>query len=428
MEILNEQTSKHDTILDTTAKKKTPIRTLISSMESKKRVTQALKQTKMPSTYSIQPRVGRHRQDGKSKLYLSIYINKKRIRQPLEIWVPVKKWDANKQIVTGRSVDAKDCNLAIEAQKARINDILIEMRLNKIPITEEAFLNKWLVKSSNGDFTLFWERELDRQKGFIQNSTLRQQRAILSKLKDFMPVIPFTHLNIKLVESWISWMRISRNNTDTTIYVALKSFRKYVNLAKREGYTFSLKSKEIKIKSTISMRTFLSRSELKRMHLFFFSDECYGVQKDALRKFLFSCYTGLRISDVHAINKNDIDGDMIFFQSKKAQKVQRFALSKKALLFLQDTDQFGNIFAGTKCPVVINRQLKDISKKLKIKKNISFHCSRHTFATQFLELGGDVTVLQKLLGHSSIRETMTYVHITPVRKSAGTKLFDQLKY
>lgn len=428
MKTLNAKKSKRDTVLDTNLRKKTQIKTHSTSLVSNRLATLALKQTKMPSTYSIQPRTEHKRKDGKAKLYLSIYVGGDRVRQPLEIWIPRKKWDAKKQIVSGRSAEAKDCNLAIEKIKARINEILVEMRFKKIPITGESFLNKFLTKNSNGDFVLFWERELERQKGIIQYSTLRQQKAILSKLKDYMSVIPFTHLNIKFVEGWISWMRLTRYNTDTTIYVALKSLRKYVNLAKREGYVFSLESKQIKIKSTISMRTFLSRAELKRMHKFYFTNECYGIQKDALRKFLFSCYTGLRIGDVHCITENNIEGDIVFFQSKKAKKVQRFALSKKALLFIQDTDQFGNIFPGTKCPVVINRHLKEISKKLKIKKNISFHCSRHTFATQFLELGGDVTVLQKLLGHSSIKETMTYVHITPVRKSEGAKLFDKLNY
>jgi len=428
MEASLRQVSSFRPILATLPIKKTPQKTPSTLVVSNEGKGLGFKQTKMPNTYSIQPRKGRSRKDGKTKLYLSIYIDKKRIRQPLEILVPIDKWDATKQIVTGRSIEAKDCNLAIEQQKARINDILIEMRLNKIPISAESFLSKFIISDTDGDFILFWEKELDRQRGLIQKSTITQQRSILTKLKAYLNVIPFSQLDIKLVEGWISWMRLKRQNSDTTISVALKSFRKYVNLALREGYTFKLKPSEIKVKSSISMRTFLTKEELKRMYLYFYSDECYGAQKDSLRRFLFSCYTGLRISDINTIEKKNIEGDVIFFQSKKAKKLQRFVLSKKALTLLKNTDSFGNVFPGTRCPIVINRQLKIVAEILKIDKNISFHCARHTFATQFLELGGDVTVLQKLLGHSAIKETMIYVHITPVRKSEGTKLFDNLDY
>ena len=59
----------------------------------------------------------------------------------------------------------------------------------------------------------------------------------------------------------------------------------------------------------------------------------------------------------------------------------------------------------------VNRELKEICKFRGINKRVSFHVSRHTFATNFLVSGGRVEHLQKLLGHSNIRETMIYVHI-----------------
>lgn len=69
------------------------------------------------------------------------------------------------------------------------------------------------------------------------------------------------------------------------------------------------------------------------------------------------------------------------------------------------------IFFGNFTPEYINRELKFIAKVCNIKKNISFHVARHTFATNYLLSGGNVVNLQKLLGHSKITETMIYVHI-----------------
>ncbi len=55
-----------------------------------------------------------------------------------------------------------------------------------------------------------------------------------------------------------------------------------------------------------------------------------------------------------------------------------------------------------------NRYLKDIVKEVKIKKKISFHCARHTFATLSNSLGIDYDVISKILGHTDIKTTKIY--------------------
>ena len=59
----------------------------------------------------------------------------------------------------------------------------------------------------------------------------------------------------------------------------------------------------------------------------------------------------------------------------------------------------------------INKNLKILAKKGKIDKNISFHVSRHTWATIALRKGVTLLAVSKLLGHSNIRETMIYAKI-----------------
>jgi site-specific recombinase XerD len=52
--------------------------------------------------------------------------------------------------------------------------------------------------------------------------------------------------------------------------------------------------------------------------------------------------------------------------------------------------------------------------------------SRHTFATQFLELGGNIEVLQTLLGHSSLKQTMIYAHVADKRRESQMDNFNNL--
>ena len=70
-----------------------------------------------------------------------------------------------------------------------------------------------------------------------------------------------------------------------------------------------------------------------------------------------------------------------------------------------------DIFLGNYTGEYMNRELKEIANILGIRKKITFHTSRHTFATNFLICGGRVEHLQKILGHSKITDTMIYVHI-----------------
>ena len=75
----------------------------------------------------------------------------------------------------------------------------------------------------------------------------------------------------------------------------------------------------------------------------------------------------------------------------------------------------------------VNAYLKEIAVGCKIKKTLTFHLARHTFATTFLISGGKVEVLQKLLSHSRIDTTMIYVHITRDVERKQLQLLDYLK-
>jgi site-specific recombinase XerD len=85
-----------------------------------------------------------------------------------------------------------------------------------------------------------------------------------------------------------------------------------------------------------------------------------------------------------------------------------------------------NLFVKKFADQHINDELKKIMRNLGITKKISFHCARHTFATSFLKVGGKVEMLKELLGHSSINQTMIYVHIVQADANKEIFLLDNL--
>jgi site-specific recombinase XerD len=72
-----------------------------------------------------------------------------------------------------------------------------------------------------------------------------------------------------------------------------------------------------------------------------------------------------------------------------------------------------------------NEFLKQIAQKKKIKKSLTTHVARHTFATIYLQNTKDLATLSKLLGHASVTQTMIYVHISDADKQKGIATFNE---
>ena len=111
------------------------------------------------------------------------------------------------------------------------------------------------------------------------------------------------------------------------------------------------------------------------------------------------------------------------FVATKTDKHQIITLNESALKLVKSCD---DLFEKKLTDQFMNRELKKISRSLGIRKVVSFHASRHTFATCFLRAGGKVEMLQKLLGHSTINQTMEYVHILNQEANKEIMLLDKL--
>ena len=139
---------------------------------------------------------------------------------------------------------------------------------------------------------------------------------------------------------------------------------------------------------------------------------------------------GLRISELINLKVKDIDSDrmQIRVQQSKGKKDRYTLLSQKTLLILRQYFKeykpkewlFEGEGDGEYSQKAIQNILKRAVLKAGIKKRITVHSLRHSFATHLLENGTDLRYIQNLLGHSNSKTTEIYTHIT-------TKGFDQIK-
>lgn len=346
------------------------------------------------------------RTDGTCALYLQIFLNKEKKKIACNISVKAQDFDDIKQRVKPKCIYYKDFNLIIEKMLGDLNKIEVNYRLSHMPLNLTTLLNEFENPSSRIDFLKFWEQEMEHQKVVLNASTYRQQMSILNKVRGYQEVIYFYEITDDFFQEMKAHFK-KKKNTESTIGSLIKSFKKYLHIANKRGITTPLDYSDIKNKSFLGNRSFLDSAELQKMHNYFNSEFINATHKAILARFLFSCFTGLRISDIQKITAENIVGDLLIFSAVKTEKLQRIQLNRTALLFIEK----GKVFPGDFTPEYINRELKFIAKICGITKKISFHVARHTFATNFLICGGRVEVLQKLLGHSKITDTMVYVKI-----------------
>lgn len=272
-------------------------------------------------------------------------------------------------------------------------------------------------------FLLYWERKAaERLKlDLIDYNTYKAQIASLNAIKNITPILSFTSIDRLWLERY-KQILTSQGYKRNTIWARLKDFRTYFNLAKKEGYTQNYPFEDFKMPRPQSRIEYLSESEFQSLKLYFEETENHH-HREALRPFLFSCYTGLRISDVYDLRrKNFKTENLLLFEPIKGRRsltkkfieieipVHQYAQSLIDLNIRKEIHIFRNLVSEQK----INDHFKTIAKVLKITP-FSFHYSRHTFAIRFLAAGGKIEVLQRLLGHEDIKSTLIYTHVEPTQ-------------
>lgn len=164
-----------------------------------------------------------------------------------------------------------------------------------------------------------------------------------------------------------------------------------------------------RIKVPESKREYLTIDEIKVL----IDTEC--PREDVKRAYLFACYCGLRLSDVYALRWKDIvqDGEQ-YRMSTVMQKTTTpiyLPLSRHAVRWLPErngAEDGLHVFAGLPAEPNINKVLAKWMATAGINKKITYHTSRHTFATMMLTLGADLYTTSKLLGHANVKTTQIY--------------------
>lgn len=339
-------------------------------------------------------------------LYLNISMRGKRDRIPLEIKIPEDSWDDQKKSVINHD-KAFDYNLILRQIEAKITHIRVNFRLAETELSLDKFKELLRSAPSTLSFIEFFNEVLPIQD--LAASTVVKHKVIFAKLKEFKNVM-FQDIDLRFFHEYRAYLR-RQKNAPSTINSNVGILKRYLALAENYGIKFPVKLSMVEVGSTTGRIVFCTDKELESLYEYYYSKFIPEHLKYSLGYFLVTCNNGLRISDLMELKREDFVPDYLYVIPKKTRKYKievHIKINPKTREILSHCPE---LFKVKKAEQNINLNLKDIAKACGIKKNLTHHVARHTFATHLIMRDVNVRKVQELLGHTKIETTMKYVHI-----------------
>jgi len=243
-------------------------------------------------------------------------------------------------------------------------------------------------------------------------STITTYRSILGFFLDSIKDPPINELSVRHVDEYASQLLLYnfKPKTYRNRLVPVRSFIKYLY---QKDFS-DLKPESIDIPADdVPEANFLNTEEQDQL-----IRACNNLQEKAL--ILFIMRSGLRVSEVVNVLVDDVYKRSVVVRCGKGKKPRvtfineeaERAIKKYHATLQPQTYLFPNSSGGRISRQYVTRLVTIIAKRAGIKKHVSCHTLRHTFATEMLRRGARAEDVQPMLGHKNIRTTLIYMHFT----------------
>ena len=357
---------------------------------------------------------------GMALVQVEAYLNRKKMYFSTKIYLKPEQWDAKRKMVKNHP-NANVLNRMLYENIAAIEQTELGLWQQGKSISLDLLKNSIDKPLSNGrSFLTFFKEEIANSS--LKESTRQNHLSTLELLQEFKKEILFTDLTFEFVSSFDNYLQ-SKGYHLNTIAKHMKHLKRYINVAINKEYMDIQKYafRKYKIKSIEGSHTHLAPEELHKFENLQLTGRYTRLQKtkDA---FLFCCYAGLRYSDFTNLTSANIvefhQETWIIYKSVKTGMEVRLPLyllfEGKGIQILQRYKDDLNSFFKLKDNSNINKELNILAGLAKIDKRVSFQTARHTNATLLLYNGANITTVQKLLGHKSVKTTQVYANIMDI--------------
>lgn len=340
------------------------------------------------------------------------------------------RWNGQAGRATGTKEDVRTLNAYLDMLQAKAQELHNLMTINEDEVTAETLKNRFIGKVEKArTLVAVFEDHNAKMESLLgqefEKSTLQRYKTCLMHTKDFMQWqynvsdLAVKKINFAFLNDFEYYLRSVRKCGNNSAIKYIKNLGKVVRICLGNGWLTVDPYLNYKPKQKAVHREVLTKEELQRIYKKKFGVERLDVVRDI---FVFCCYTGLAYVDVHKLKRSElvkgIDGNLwIYTHRQKTDTLSRIPVLPIALAIIKSYDKHPQCIAeDTLLPVMTNQKmnayLKEIANIAKVKKFLTFHIARHTFATTItLNNGVPIESVAKMMGHTSIKTTQIYAKV-----------------
>jgi len=372
---------------------------------------------------------------GLAPLFLRITHNRKSSYYALKLNVPLKYWDDSQDRLKPKAPNAQEINSWILQKQSELEKSWVKaQRTNsKIKVHE---LKDQILGRNKIDFFEVAREDYEEFKAKGKINTWRRSVSIISKFQEYLKVrsLPFDKISLETIKNFEKWCRLEKKNKTNSIQRDMKYIRKMFIMAEKRGWIERSNNpfNFYKIDYDPTPVTFLKLDQIKKF------EELDNIKPGNEQLFhdifLFTVYgIGQRVSDSFLLKRKHYDGKSIEVIAKKTGEQIFINLTQKAKAILEKyitpdmkPDDFIfpvlSSYSGLNDKLVLNKAIASktavynkvlgkFARRLDFGNKLTTHVARHTWATRAGQLGVRLEIIQAILGHSNIQQTMRYRHI-----------------
>lgn len=368
--------------------------------------------------------------NGEAPVMMRITVNSVRADVAIKRSIPPELWNSAKGKAFEKRRECKELNLYLDAVRMRVMKIQRDMEIEGITVTAPMLLDRYLNRGAFVDRSLFdvfreHNEQCKKLEGIsMAHATVQRYETALQHTQDFVwdmyhkRNFLLSEMSLQFIQDYMFWLLTKKKCCHNTATKYLKNFKKIIRIALAKGWLKNDPFAEYKFSLNKVEPAFLEDSELQKLLIKDISIPRLAQVRDV---FAFCCFTGLAFSDVKRLCKEDIveDSNGVKWIRKARQKTRimcNIPLREIPLKILKKYEndeycQLHNVLLPVLCNQKANAYLKELADICDIKKPLTTHVARHTFATYSLANGVSIESVSKMLGHTNVNMTRHYARI-----------------
>lgn len=367
--------------------------------------------------------------NGEAPICLRITVNGRRAEVQIKRSVVVSKWDCKKECATGKGRPEQELNHFLQVVRTKVLNIHRELEQDGKPITAEIIKRIFYGTGEAPKMLIALFNEHNRKcrelldKDYVLGTVLRYERTV-RYLEEFMQQqyhvsdIPLNDLTDSFIRNFEYFIKTEKKCEQNATVKYLKNIKTVIRVALANKWMATDPFVEIKFKQTPSNREFLLEEELQILIRKEFDIPRLEIVRDI---FIFCCMSGLAFTDIQHLTPEHIvcDSKGEYWIRKPREKTNNMCNIPLLDIPLQLIEKYRTypecVRKGVILPVPSNQRmnsyLKEIADVCGIKKPLSTHVARHSFACVAVANKVSMESIAKMLGHTDIRTTKIYARI-----------------